>query len=247
MAAAWLVASIFALPCGQNRAFLDLGANDGQSLTWFARHWAPKSSSRFTSVTAFEMNSVFQPVLQALLKPWDGTLVAAAAWIVDGSMQANLQLPGSRTASKGGVLYNMTASSLEVGGVPLNRRRQQKPSASAHETKTTVPTVDLSRWLAERFCQTDNVDIKMDIEGWRVCCPKHGPRARSLHPSPCETRATAAVRRAEFEVLEHLLRTGHANLIDTLAVEWHTSKVRRTPSPPRRTPSLTSADASGVT
>lgn len=182
------------MPCGQNRAFLDLGANDGQSLTWFARHWAPKSSSRFTSVTAFEMNSVFQPVLQALLKPWDGTLVAAAAWIVDGSMQANLQLPGSRTASKGGVLYNMTASSLEVGGVPLNRRRQQKPSASAHETKTTVPTVDMSRWLAERFCQTDNVDIKMDIEG------------------------------AEFEVLEHLLRTGHANLIDTLAVEWHTSK-----------------------
>jgi len=29
---------------------------------------------------------------------------------------------------------------------------------------------------------------------------------------------------AEFEVLEHLLRTRKASLIDTMAIEWHTTK-----------------------
>ena len=144
------------------------------------------------------MNPVFAPVLHTLLRPWGGTLVAAAAWTSDGSMVANLQLPGSRTASKGGVLYNMTGSALEVGGVPLNRRvRQQQRKAAqstSHEARSSVPTVDLANWLATRFCREDVVDIKMDIEG------------------------------AEFEVLEHMLRSSHAGLIDTLAVEWHTTK-----------------------
>ena len=100
------------------------------------------------------------------------------------------------TSAQGGVLYNMTASALEVGGVPLNRykRSRGKAQSSQFETRTSVPTVDLGRWLADRFCAKDSVDIKMDIEG------------------------------AEFEVLEHLLRTKRAALIDTLAIEWHTTK-----------------------
>ena len=189
----WLLTAATALPCGQRRAFIDLGANDGQSLTWFAKHWAPRAQSKFTAVFAFEMNPVFVPVLKALLQPWSGELVAAAAWTSDGTLVANLQLPGSRTATKGGVVYNMTSSALEVGGIPLNKKRAGAARAS-HETRSHVPTVDLARWLAQRFCREDAVDVKMDIEG------------------------------AEFEVLEHLLRTGHANLIDVLAVEWHTEK-----------------------
>lgn len=190
----WLPLAALGLPCGQNRAFVDLGANDGQSLTWFGQHWAPRAPTRFTSVTAFEMNPVFEPVLRSLLRPWGGTLVSAAAWTSDGSMVANLQLPGSRTAIKGGVLYNMTGSALEVGGVPLNRKRQHRQQPAAHEARTSVSTVDLARWLSSHFCSADTVDLKMDIEG------------------------------AEFEVLEHVLRSGHATLIDTLAVEWHTAK-----------------------
>ena len=34
----------------------------------------------------------------------------------------------------------------------------------------------------------------------------------------------AASPSQEFEVLEHLLRSGVASLVDTLAVEWHTTK-----------------------
>lgn len=171
---------------------LPVGANDGQSLTWFQKHWAPLSPRPFTSVTAFEMNSVFDPVLKTLLARWNGDLVTAAAWTSDGFMQANLQLPGSRVGSKGGVFYNMTSSALEVGGVPLNRKANHQRGRG--EARSRVPTVDVARWLGERYCREDQVDLKMDIEG------------------------------AEFEVLEHLLRSGRALLVDTLAVEWHISK-----------------------
>ena len=112
-------------------------------------------------------------------------------------MTANMQLPGSRTASKGGVLYNMTSSALEVGGVPLNKQVRQhtrRTSHPEHERSVRVRTIDFAQWLGERFCRADAVDVKMDIEG------------------------------AEFQVLEHLLRTGRADLIDTLAIEWHTTK-----------------------
>jgi FkbM family methyltransferase len=160
-------------PCGSNVAFIDLGANDGQSLTWFKRHWAPRSARAFNDVVAFEMNPHFAPVLQALLKPWNGLLMPAAAWTSDGSLSANLQQPGSRTAVKGGVLYNMTASALELGGVPLNRnaRTQQRASTAKRqqqEKSQLVPTVDLAAFLKTRYCEADKVDVKMDIEG-AVC------------------------------------------------------------------------------
>ena len=139
------------------------------------------------------MNPVFAPVLQLLLRPWAGELVAAACWTSDGRMAATLQQPGSRTAMKRGVIYNMTSSALEVGGVPLNKHGRSR-SIGAHEARTSVPTIDFAHWLSDRFCAADKVDVKMDIEG------------------------------AEFEVLEHLVRTGAAAQIDTLAIEWHTHK-----------------------
>ena len=71
-------------------------------------------------------------------------------------MEARLQLPGSRTASKGGVLYNMTASALMVGGKPLNRgpggggasrleqqERRRGGGGAAHQGVFKVPTVDM--------------------------------------------------------------------------------------------------------
>jgi hypothetical protein len=69
----------FAGECGARRAFIDLGANDGQSLRWFERTLAARSA--FTSVTAFEMNSAFEPALRAILTRLPGgTLQRAAAW-----------------------------------------------------------------------------------------------------------------------------------------------------------------------
>ena len=92
--------------CGQRRAFLDCGANDGQSLRWFERNIMGQSSSPYTDVVAFEMNPFFVPDLTALLQRLPrGQLEQAAVWTQDGFMDAHMQLPGSRTAVKHGMLY----------------------------------------------------------------------------------------------------------------------------------------------
>lgn len=57
-----------------------------------------------------------------------------------------------------------------------------------------VKAIDFSDWLAIHVSQDDYVVCKMDIEG------------------------------AEFDVLEHLLKTKKMNLIDVLLVEWHPSR-----------------------
>lgn len=175
------------LPCGKRRAFVDLGANDGQSLEWFRKHWEPRAPAAFTTVVAFELNPVFAPVLRGLLARWEGTLVGAAAWTSDGEMAATIQQPGSRVASKGGVLYNMTSSALEMGGVPLNKRARSE-HRSPHEVRRRVPTVDLAAWLSARFCAADVVDVKMDIEG---CAAPAEPTAA---PSCCRPHACSNPR-----------------------------------------------------
>jgi FkbM family methyltransferase len=180
--------------CGSRRAFLDLGANDGQSLARFHSDWQPRAATPYTHVVAFEMNSAFRDVLLEALRPLQGTLEMAAVWISDGTMIANMQTPGSRTATKHGILYNMTSSALQVGGVALNKYARSQRQQPATERAVLVRTVDFSSWLSRHFCHADDVAVKMDIEG------------------------------AEFEVLEHLLRDGSAALVDTLAIEWHTSK-----------------------
>jgi len=180
--------------CGSRRAFLDLGANDGQSLARFHSDWQPRAATPYTHVVAFEMNSAFRDVLLEALRPLQGTLEMAAVWISDGTMIANMQTPGSRTATKHGILYNMTSSALQVGGVALNKYARSQRQQPATERAVSVRTVDFSRWLSRHFCRADDVAVKMDIEG------------------------------AEFEVLEHLLRDGSAALVDTLSIEWHTSK-----------------------
>ena len=122
----------------------------------------------------------------------------AAAWTTEGTMEAQLQLPGSRAAVKRGMLYNMTGSALRVGGVALNRAKtgRQRPSAPppGAEAVVSVRTRDLGAFLRQRFCAADFVRIKCDIEG------------------------------AEFDLFEHLLRTGAAGIIDEASVEWHLSK-----------------------
>ena len=81
-----------ALPCGKNRAFVDLGANDGQSLSWFEAELLHRSPTPYTSVTAFEMNPAFEAVLrQTLSRLPAGRLERAAAWVEEGSMEAHLQ------------------------------------------------------------------------------------------------------------------------------------------------------------
>ncbi len=57
-----------------------------------------------------------------------------------------------------------------------------------------VCTIDFADWLSQAVSSADRVVCKMDIEG------------------------------AEFDVLEHLLRTRQMQRIDLLLVEWHVSR-----------------------
>ena len=92
-------------------------------------------------------------------------LAHAFAAARDGEMNAFMQLPGSRTASKRGVFYNMTASSLQDdSGIPMNRHEAPTSSGSTEAT-VRVPTLDFARWLSSNFCSRDHVHVKMDIEG----------------------------------------------------------------------------------
>ncbi len=58
----------------------------------------------------------------------------------------------------------------------------------------SVKAIDFSKWLARNVTADDYVVCKMDIEG------------------------------AEFDVLEHLLKTKRMKMIDVLLVEWHPSR-----------------------
>jgi hypothetical protein len=119
---------VAALPCGKNRAFIDLGANDGQSLSWFEAELLHRSPTPYTSVTAFEMNPAFEAVLrQTLSRLPAGRLEKAAAWIEEGSMEAHLQLPGSRTATK------------------VGRQQEANPNPNASPNPSRKPTPSLQR------------------------------------------------------------------------------------------------------
>ena len=119
---------VAALPCGKNRAFIDLGANDGQSLSWFEAELLHRSPTPYTSVTAFEMNPAFEAVLrQTLSRLPAGRLEKAAAWIEEGSIEAHLQLPGSRTATK------------------VGRQQEANPNPNASPNPSRKPTPSLQR------------------------------------------------------------------------------------------------------
>ena len=70
-----------------------------------------------------------------------------------------------------------------------------KESMSVNYTDPkTAPCIDFSMWLKTNVQDEDFVFIKMDIEG------------------------------AEYDVIDHLMKTGAIDLIDILAVEWHANK-----------------------
>lgn len=56
------------------------------------------------------------------------------------------------------------------------------------------PCIDFSQWLENEFAPGDFLFVKMDIEG------------------------------AEYDVIEHLMKTKMIDMIDVLAVEWHSEK-----------------------
>jgi FkbM family methyltransferase len=180
--------------CGSRRGVIDLGANDGRGLAVLKQ--LPPAAA--TVVVAFEFNAGFGPVLRNMLARLpNGELQQAAAWTHGQGVDVELQMPGRPSAPRRSDSIerpdNATGSSVVVGGEALNRRSKCAAAAwcSAGSRREHVPSLDLAAWLKRRFCVADLLVVKLDIEG------------------------------GEWELLDHLTRSGAAQLIDHLAVEWH--------------------------
>ena len=209
----WLILSSLAVGhgCGTKRSAIDIGANDGRGIAVLT----PLPIRRLlTGVTAFEMNEGFARQLRRILSMLpDGELQQAAAWTHDRGVDASIQLPGQRSnrsryrsADSVDRPDSATGSSVVVGGVPLNPQSKCGAASwcSTGTRRQRVPSIDLAAWLRQRFCPADLVIIKLDIEG------------------------------GEWELLEHLLSSGTAPLIDYMSVEWHLGQRAPRPTAERR-------------
>lgn len=181
--------------CGERREYVDVGANDGQSLEAVIA----LSPRAYTGYVAFEFNPAFGSTLNdQLSKLPGGTLVPAAAWVSEGEIEVKLQTPatGQQRATTRGVVQNMTGSSIVTGGKALNHNSlcAKAKWCSGGVVLKKVPAVDFASWLRTRYCKADFVFVKMDIEG------------------------------AEFDVMEHVIKSGAVGLIDQIALEWHAHK-----------------------
>jgi FkbM family methyltransferase len=151
----------------ERRLYLDLGANHGHTIRSYL------NENPGTLVFGFEPN----PTLASELKrqfagPSSGVCVlAAAAWIWDGEVDL---YPGIRTDE---------SSTLLVGKVsewPVD-----------YDAPMRVPSIDFDRWLLLNTNASDDIYLKMDIEG------------------------------AEYEVLQRCMETGSIGRIRAARIEWH--------------------------
>jgi len=83
---------------------------------------------------------------------------------------------------------------------PASQSGSVMPEKTSGGIDTTAPArevgcIDFAEFLSLTVCDALHVHVKMDIEG------------------------------AEFDVLEHLIATGTAGMIDKLTIEWHATKL----------------------
>jgi FkbM family methyltransferase len=152
-------------------AYIDLGAFRGAYIKRF-------KTSRFythdTKIWAVECN----PMLKNINYGPGVRAIHEAAWICDGTVEFCLSKTSPGVCQGSSVYKEKRTGNLD----------------SAHPVK--VKCFDFSKFLTENFTISDNVLVKMNIEG------------------------------AEYDVLEHLLKEGTIILIKELFVQWHYSKCR---------------------
>jgi len=182
---------------------LDLGANDGQSFNIIMQQFG-KAKVRPSQIKAFlwEMNPKFPKSIEGFIRRHpgvDATLYKAAASNRDGNVTAFIDVRALEY-SKSGAAYDSVGSSL------FDRTHEQmKGKAWADLQKKgkswieekKVCVMDFTRWAHGNLRPDHNVFMKIDIEG------------------------------AEFEVLQQLIDSKAAKLIDTIGIEWHGMKMRK--------------------
>lgn len=150
--------------------YVDLGAYRGATIRRFigSRLWR-----KGATVYAWECN----PLLSGFNYGPGVIPVRAAAWVRGGTLPFYLSKTSPSRVQGSSVYRDKTTGNLD----------KDKP--------VEVSCIDFAAWLYDNTRATDQVIVKMNIEG------------------------------AEYELLPHLIDTGAINRLDTLIVQWHWERI----------------------
>ncbi|WP_457093128.1 FkbM family methyltransferase [Microvirga sp. P5_D2] len=149
--------------------YIDLGANKGDTVAAYLQ----QNPSAF--IFAFEPNPKLAEVLRLRFANNSAVRVLeVACWIMDGSTRFYIGHDESSTLVEG------------------KAQNSQFPQFDIdYRNSIFVKTIDIARWMLENFSQSDDIVVKMDIEG------------------------------SEYKVLQRLLDTDAIDLIREIRCEWH--------------------------
>jgi FkbM family methyltransferase len=150
--------------------FLDCGAHKGESIAFFLKKIPDANNFKIHS---FECNPTSAKILKEKYKDNQNVLLhESAVWIDDNGLDFFLGNTDGCT-----VIKSKTTGNLD----------KKKP--------IRVSSVSLSKFIFENFKDSDNIILKIDIEG------------------------------AEYEVLNDLIKTGAIKYVKQLFGEWHHKKI----------------------
>ena len=151
------------------RIFIDAGANNSCSARIFRKLYDKHNEYHIYS---FEVDPLF-------LNNFDGipnlTFINKALWTDNGTM-----------------LFYRSNARRNDGGTLLKSKRS---GTLDKNNPIRVETLDFSGWILDNFCKSDEIILKMDIEG------------------------------AEYAVLDRMFDDGSFEYINELWVEWHWGKI----------------------
>jgi FkbM family methyltransferase len=153
----------------KKRVFIDCGGFNGSSIRKFLNETS--DSSEYDLIT-FEPNPTFYRCYSGF--GTNHTLIPAAVWTKEGELEFFLD---------------------EIDGDGSSVLREKTTGCLNKQFPLLVPSIDFSNWLKENIKSSDEVCLKLDIEG------------------------------AEYEVLEKMFSDGTIHLIKKLYIEWHWTKI----------------------
>jgi FkbM family methyltransferase len=153
-----------------NKFFIDAGANDGCSVRAF-RSLYDKNTNYY--IFSFEADPYFNKFFAVFDKH---TYFNKAVWIENAYLD-----------------FYFDRNKLKVGGSLI---KEKKTSKLEKKNPIKIEAIDFSKWLMNTFSKSDEIILKMDIEG------------------------------AEYEVLNKMIKDGAMSYINELWIEWHWRKIK---------------------
>ncbi|EER17407.1 hypothetical protein Pmar_PMAR022357 [Perkinsus marinus ATCC 50983] len=181
----------------KRRIFIDLGANDGQSLDFLVK-WKEREGKEFDplewEVYFFELNPQWETKLKSRCQENQKIAICipimAGAWTKTGQIGYFKDAAISKPKTKHGIEVHYDS----VGTSLYNRKEEQAAKGKKGAWREDGCVVDFSGWLRRvvPMGQMEEVLLKVDIEG------------------------------SEYELMEHLIESGvMEGRVTVVALEWH--------------------------